>query len=98
MRNTMEYTKVKVLSKDDPKRFYRVLAIKGNPDLYELGAIIGFSVQAWFEHMYLFNKKGQPYIPDMWMEDFWEDAIPMSKSHLSDLGNSFTFEYDTGEG
>lgn len=44
----MEYTQIKISSQDDPKRFYRVLAVKGNPDLLTLGALIGCSINAWF--------------------------------------------------
>lgn len=95
----MEYTKIKVLSKDDPKRFYRVLAIKDNPDLYTLGAIIGSSIGAWFEHLYYFRKGKSQFVPDIWLEDdfFFNDNKAMSDSHLSDLGDKFIFEYDTGE-
>lgn len=65
----MEYTKIKITSKDDAKRFYRVLAVQGDPDLYVLGALIGESLQVDFEHAYMFvNKQGQ-YVFDEWVED-----------------------------
>lgn len=95
----MEYIKLKVTSKDDAKRFYRTIAIKGDPDLYTLGALIGTAVHAWFEHMYLFHNKQYNFVPDMWMDNYYMDNdLPMSKYHLSDLGEKFVFEYDTGEG
>lgn len=92
----MEYTQIKISSQDDPKRFYRVLAVKGNPDLLTLGALIGCSINAWFEHAYLFRIKGQreAYAFDSWEDDYF---LPMSKYHLSDLGDKFEYCYDTGE-
>lgn len=96
----MEYTKIKVSSKDDPKRFYRILAVQGNPDLYTLGAIIGKSVNVWFEHFYMFRSKKVSFVPDQWLEEalYWNEDLAMSKYNLSDLGSSFVYEYDTGEG
>lgn len=95
----MFYTKIKMESPDYPKRFYRILAIKGDPNLYELGAILGLSVQAWFEHLYYLEDKTHSYIPDCWLEDTWDvNAVGMSAYRLSDLNDTFKYEYDTGEG
>lgn len=95
----MEYTKIKMTSQDDAKRFYRIIAIQGNPDLYELGAILGESVNAWFEHFYYFNTKDASFIPDDWVGDRFGDQndIAMSTAHLSDLTDKFTYTYDSGE-
>ena len=92
----MEYTKIKVVSKDDPKRFYRIIAVANDPGLYQLGVIIGKSIRCWFEHLFLFRDKGTLYWPDMYCEEY--DDEPMSEYNLSDLSDKFTFEYDTGEG
>lgn len=93
----MEYTKIKISLKEHPKRLYRVLAIKGNPDLYQLGAIIGLSVEAWFEHLYLFRKKNVRYVVGSWMDGFFDER-DMAEHHMLDLGDNFYYEYDTGEG
>lgn len=93
----MEYTKIKISLKEHPKRLYRVLAIKGNPDLYQLGAIIGLSIEAWFEHLYLFRKKNVRYVVGSWMDGFFDER-DMAEHHMLDLGDNFYYEYDTGEG
>lgn len=92
----MEYTKIKVASKDDPRRFYRVIAVAGDPGLYQLGLIIGKSIRCWFEHMFLFRVNRTVFWPDEACEEYEDE--PMSLYNLSDLGNKFVFEYDTGEG
>ena len=89
----MEYTKIKVASKDNPKLFYRVIAVAGDPSLYQLGVIIGKSIRCWFEHMFLFRNKAAAYWPDMYCEEY--DDEPMSLNYLSDLGDKFVYEYDT---
>ena len=97
----MEYTQIRVSSKDDSKRLNRLIAVRGNPNLLELGAIIGSSFNVWFEHCYLFKKHKEKtfYVIDSWVEDdiFGYD-VSMTESYLSDLDDSFTYEYDTGEG
>ena len=96
----MQYTKIKVSSQDDAKRFYRILAVKGDPDLYTLGAIIGSSLNAWFEHVYYFKSGRTFFEPKVWIDDFpfGDEVYDMGYSHLSNLGDSFVYCYDTGEG
>ena len=96
----MEYTQIKVSFKKDPQHFNRVIAVHGNPSLYELGVIIGKSVNAWFEHYFLFKctKQHKFYVPDNWADGDFEEDVPLSKYHLSDLEDTFSYEYDTGEG
>ena len=95
----MKYTKIKITSKDNAKRFYRILCVNGNPDLNELGALIGLSINCWFEHGYLFNADGIDYIPGIWSEDAYDDEVYiLDDYHLDELGDHFTYEYDTGEG
>lgn len=95
----MEYTKIKVTSKDNAKRFFRVLCVKGNPNLNELGALIGLSINCWFEHGYMFYKNRQDYIPGIWSEDRYydEEVRVLDDFNLSDLEDHFTYVYDTGE-
>lgn len=96
----MEYAQIKVSFKKDPQHFNRVIAVHGNPSLYELGVIIGKSVNAWFEHYFLFKctKQNKFYVPDNWADGDFEEDVPLSKYHLSDLEDTFSYEYDTGEG
>lgn len=96
--DTMEYTKIKISLKEHPKRLYRIIAVKDDPDLYQLGAIIGLSIEAWFEHIYMFYANKSRYVVGSWVNDEYENDIDMADYKLSDLGNSFKFEYDTGEG
>ncbi|MGM9948044.1 IS1096 element passenger TnpR family protein [Floccifex sp.] len=91
----MEYKKIKITSKDNPKRFYRILAVKGDPDLNMLGALIGSSLNAFFGHYYMFYNKQASYVPDDWIES--DSDYGLNSSHLSDLQDSFTYVYDTGE-
>ncbi len=94
----MEYRKIKVTYPSHPKRLNRIIAVKGNPDLITLGLFIGRSLEADFDHFYLFTKGRISYIPDEWFhygEQY--DSEPISKYTLDDMGASFRFEYDTGE-
>lgn len=95
----MEYTRLKITYPGYAKRFYRIIAIKGDPDLPHLGAIIAESMRADFEHCWLFETKQASYEPDSWVEydDEYSDTHPMSRYHLSDLPDRFAFTYDTGE-
>ncbi len=96
----MEYSQIKVSFRTNPKQFNRVIAIHGDPSLDELGVIIGKSINAWFEHCYLFRcpSQNKNYIPDSWVDGTFEEDVPLSKYHLSDLEDTFSYEYDTGEG
>ena len=94
----MVYTQIKVTYSQYPKRLYRILAIKDDPNLLILGGIIAKSFGAWFEHAYLFHTKKESYIFDSWLDEYYdENALPISKYSLSDLPTKFNFTYDTGE-
>ncbi|MGN1276432.1 MAG: hypothetical protein ACI4UK_05530 [Floccifex sp.] len=92
----MEYTRIKLLSRDDPKRLNRIVAVKGDPDLYTLGAIFGFSLNSWFDSCYFFGTQKISYLPDLFLKRyiFSENQYKMSETKLSDLGFVFTFQYD----
>ena len=97
----MEFTKIKICSRDDAKRFYRILAVREDIDLCDLGAVIGLSINCWFEHVYYFKCRSKDvcYVPDVWMKDTWTDIDhPMSKATIDDLTEKFIYEYDMGEG
>ena len=97
----MEYTKIRLDFKYGPKnRFYRVVLIKGNPDLFKLSIMFGTVLGATFEHCFLitYNNRKTQYV----MAPFMENPLPgynyIRKFHLSDLPDNFVFEYDTGDG
>lgn len=96
----MLYTKIRIEDKYFPKRLYRVVAIKGNPKLSVLGAIIGQLFNASFEHYYLFRSNGKSYVANSWLHTEWSESNDksMAKHYLDDLGENFEYEYDTGEG
>lgn len=96
----MNYKKLKVTDKYFPKRFYRVIAIREDISLIKLGHIIGESINCWFEHGFLFKSEVGTFVPTVWLEDDspFDYYLPLNKYNLSTLGDSFTFEYDTGEG
>lgn len=97
----MIYTKIRLDFKYGPKdRFYRIVLVKGNPDLFKLGIALGTSVEATFEHAFLFssNDDSISYVMASFMEDPGEGYKYIGHYHLSDLPSSFSFEYDTGDG
>lgn len=97
----MLYTKIRMDFKYAEKgRFYRVLLIKGNPDLLKLGVALGDAVSVAFEHCFLItcNKRATCYV----MAPFMEEPLPgyclLSSHSLDELPEEFDFEYDTGDG
>ena len=101
MNNNMvhEYYKVKISDYSFPERLNRVLAIMPGMDLLTLGAVIGESVGASLEHMYMFSKGRTSFVHYSWLND-WADgnAYDMADYTIEDLGDEFVYEYDTGEG
>lgn len=95
----MLYTKIRLDFKYGPKnRFYRVVLIKGNPDLFKLGVALLTSLEATFEHCFLITHKGVSYVMAPFMEDPLDGYKYLGKYHLSDLPMNFNLEYDTGDG
>jgi len=97
------YRKIRVSSEDAPKRFYRVMYIREDLNLYEIGVTVLSVLGAEFEHMFLFKDKLNTYEDESWIEDgFGYDAKDYRKCYLSDLitrsDNSFDLLYDTGDG
>lgn len=97
----MLYQKIKVACKDCPKRFYRVMYVREDLNLAQLGYVILHSLNAAFEHSYLFHGKGCDYLPVTWLEDCYDNEKDMAECRISDVqlyaNNKFILEYDTGE-
>lgn len=100
----MLYQKIRVTCKDCPKRFYRVMYVRKDLNLKQLGYVILKSLRSEFEHAYLFEDATQKYDPKEWIEmtPWGSDNKDMEKFTLAQLtlksGNKFIMEYDTGEG
>lgn len=97
----MLYTKIRMDFKYAEKgRFYRVLLIKGNPDLLSLGVALGDAVGVAFEHCFLItcNKRKTCYVMAPFMEDPMPGYCLLSNHWMEELPEEFDFEYDTGDG
>ncbi len=98
----MLYTKLRLDFKYAPRgRFYRVLLIKGNPDLFKLGIAFLTILGAAFEHSFEINiKKGkESYVTAPFLkEPLFGGLKYLGNYHLRDLPNKFDFEYDIGDG
>lgn len=95
-----KYTKIRLDFKYGPKnRFYRTILVKGNPDLFKLCVSFATSLGATFEHCFLIRCKDKiEYVMAAFMQEPIEGYRYLRKYHLSDLPDSFSFEYDTGDG
>lgn len=95
----MIYKKIRMDFRDCKERFYRVLLVREDVNLVELGCIMCTAVKAQFEHLFLFHKKKTDYVPEAFLDDWQLDEwLPMNRYKLADLGDTFVFEYDTGDG
>ncbi len=98
----MVYTKIRIDLEDGPKnRFYRVVLVKGDPDLFELGTYFGLALGATFEHCFLFEnlKRDKSYVMGSFLEDrIFDGDVYLRKYHLSELDDTFRYVYDTGDG
>ncbi len=95
------YTKLRLDFEYGPKdRFYRIVLIKGDPDLFELGVCLGEILGAEFEHDFLFStlKHESEYVTASAMEEPFEGYKYIRRYHLSDLPDSFRYLYDMGDG
>lgn len=98
-----KYRKLRFDYKYGPKnRFYRVVLVKGNPNLFKLGVALLTSVGATFEHCFLFRVEDESdYDTCYVMANFMEDPIPgykyLGNYKLNDLPNQFILQYDTGD-
>ncbi|MCR5308654.1 MAG: hypothetical protein K6E21_00895 [Bacilli bacterium] len=96
----MNYTKIRLDFKYGPKgRFYRVILVKGNPDLFKFAIMLGTSVEAAFEHCFLITTSDKKsYVQAGFMEEPFDGYKHLGNYKLYDLPEKFCFEYDTGDG
>lgn len=94
----MKYEKIEIFYKDFPRRLYRVLLVRSDLKLEELGCVLACAIGATLEHVFVFTKKDKEYVPISFMDDPLDGEILMDDYSLSDLGDYFNFEYDLGEG
>ena len=96
----MEYKKLRItFDYPDKDRFYRVLLVKPNISLVDLGCVILTSLRSDFSHCFYFKDKDKNYNPKVFMEDFVRsNDLLMNDYTLEDLHQKFDFFYDTGDG
>lgn len=97
----MLYTKLRIDFKNGPKdRFYRVILVKGNPNLFKLGIAIGTILGALFEHCFLITvrKDSICYVMSPFMEEPLDGYKYLGNHKFKELPDEFDFEYDTGDG
>ena len=81
----MKYKKIRVKSMDAPKRFYRVLYVREDLNLFQLGVTILSAFDCQFCHMFMFFDKKNTYVDRSWIEetpiDFGgKDVFPKDKN------------------
>ena len=95
----MKYRKVDIEFVQHPTRFYRQLLVRDGVNLVHVGSILCDALGATFEHNFLFHKDNVDYVPEVFLKDGEVDGfVPMKNYTLNDLGETFTFEYDTKSG
>ena len=92
----MIYRKIKASLLEAPDRFYRVLQVREDVNLEELGVILGTALGAEFEHMFMFRKGKVIFVDEFWMDGYFEEYV-MKDCGLDVLGDKFRFIYDTGD-
>ncbi len=96
----MVYKKIKIGFHNYNNRFNRTILVREDINLIELGCVICTSLRAEFEHYFLFIRNDLYYTPDCFIESplsYYINEVPMKKYQLKDLGDEFTFLYDTGD-
>lgn len=106
----MKYKKIKVRSMDAPKRFYRILYVREDLNLFQLGVTILSAFDCQFCHMFMFFDKTNTYVDKSCIDEIpskfeFDDEFTRDKDYeeykISDLelgaNNTFKLCYDTGE-
>ena len=95
----MNYKQVKLsFTNCELNRFYRTLLVKEDINLVDLGCAILTAFKGAYEHCFLFKTNGINYNPLAFIVEIqMDDDVLMDDYTLKDLGNKFTFVYDTGE-
>lgn len=106
----MKYKKIRVKSVDAPKRFYRLLYVREDLNLFQLGVTILSAFDCQFYHMFMFFDKKNTYVDKSWLDEslidfgfnnLFSKEKDYEKYKISDLelgaNNTFTLCYDTGD-
>ena len=64
----MIYRKIRVGLSGYEDRFYRVVSVRGDISLYELGVVLGTALGAEFEHMFLFKAGKKSFCDPSWID------------------------------
>ena len=92
------YRKIKVSFKYAPSCLFRTFLVRTDLPLEELGCVICTMFHAEYEHCFLFDTPQVCFVPASFLDGPGDsDWLPMDGHSLSDLPDSFGFEYDTGE-
>ena len=105
----MHYKKIRVKSLDAPKRFYRLLYVREDLNLFQLGVTILLAFDCEFYHMFTLEDQKYVYVDKSWLNDAPSifdllPSIPKNKDYekykISDLvldaNNTFKICYDSG--
>ena len=95
----MIYTKIRIDFKYGPKeRFYRVILVKEDINLFNLGVGLGLALGAEFEHCFLITERNlhKEYVMAVFMENPVPGSRYLANYTLNDLGDKFCYKYDTG--
>ena len=92
----MEYTKIRISSKDAPSRLYRILLVSEDLPLPVFAEVLMILFEMSDEHMYKFVSGGRQFVIG-YGEEGREDWLPMADYKISDLAPKSNFVYDFGE-
>lgn len=94
----MIYRKITVRFKYFPTRLSRKMYVRADLDLFTLGVAILATLDATFEHYFVFHDKRKRFVPENFEEFFDENEDFMTNYYFAQLSNKFVLEYDTGDG
>jgi hypothetical protein len=97
----MKYIKIRLDFKYAERgRFYRTILVREDATLDSLGELFVDILGGTHEHMFMFTSKNISYVHPSWVEDsfFPEKTKSYDGISFKELGNSFLFTYDTGDG
>lgn len=94
----MKYVKLKVSYKSEyADRFNRVVLVKETLNLDELGVALVAALGGALEHNFLFIDGEKRYEPLAFVAETRRYFEFTGRYHISDLSDSFEFDYDTGD-
>lgn len=94
----MKYRKIALISEDAGERLSRILYVKNDISLKELGCLFLTSLHSDMEHLFLFETEKKNYISAAYYTDPREDTPVMDAYTIADMPQEFTFLYDTADG